>query len=185
MKRFALIAVLCICAASGAAKQRSDGYILCLDAETRISSLDVQTLVAVDESLHCPVLWVRRDGRRFEIRDPSILARAAEAVRPLTKVNKEYETFQSRARPAYKEEEDLDREIDAIEDAVEKGEHPAEARLGELQGKRRELAQRLRAVEAEDREIDARQERAEAVFERILDGIIDEAMRAALARRID
>jgi hypothetical protein len=85
----------------------------------------------------------------------------------------------------YEEEEDLDREIDALEEAEEEGDHPDETRLAELRAQRRALAPRLRAAEAEERELDERQERAEAVSEPIIDGLIDEAIRKGLARRID
>ena len=180
-----IVVVLCTCAVTAAAKQRHDGYILRLDDKTHIARLDVQTFVAVEKSVHGPVLWVQRDGRRYEIRDASILDRAAEGVRPVTKINEEYAALQRRARPVYDENEGLEREIDAIEEGEEEGEHPDQARLAGLQSKRRALVPRLRAVEAEDRELDARQERAEAVFERFLDGLIDEAMRKGLAQRLD
>ncbi|HEV8238322.1 MAG TPA: hypothetical protein VGS57_03025 [Thermoanaerobaculia bacterium] len=185
MKGLTLVAMLCLCAVPAAAKQRRDGYILRLDADTQISSLDLQTFEVVEKSLRGPVLWVQRGGRRYEIRDASILDRAAEELRPVTAVNDEYEAFQRRARPVYDEEEDLDRQIDAIEDSGDDGEDRDEARLAELRTQRRDLKQRLRAVEAEERQLDARQEAAEAVFERFLDGLIDEAMRAGLARQID
>ncbi len=185
MKRLTLIVVLCLCASAAAAKQRNDGYILRLDANTQVARLELETFLAVDDSIRGPVLWVQRDGRRYEIRDPSILDRAAEAIRPVTKINEEYEAFRRRARPVYEEEEDLDRKIDAAEEAEEEGEHPDEARLAELRAQRRALAPRLRAVEAEERELDAREERAEAVSERIIDSLIDEAIRKGLARRID
>ena len=185
MKRLALIAVFCLCAVTAAAKQRNDGYILRLDANTPIARLDLETFLAVEESIRGPVLWVQRGGRRYEIRDASILDRAAEAIRPVTKINEEHEAFRRRADPVYEEEEDLDREIDALEEAEEEGEQPDETRLAELREKRRALAPRLRAVEAEERELDAREERAEAVSERIIDGLIEEAIRKGLARRID
>ncbi len=185
MKRLGLIAALCLCAVTAAAKQSNDGYILRLDADTRIARLDLSTFLAVDESIRGPVLWVQRGGRRYEIRDPSILDRAAEAIRPVTKINEEHEAFRRRAHPVYEEEEDLDREIDSLEEAEEEGEQPDEARVAELRAKRRALAPQLRAVEAEERELDAREERAEAVSERIIDGLIDEAIRKGLARRID
>ena len=181
MKRLALTALLCLGAVAAAAKERGDGYILRLDAKTQMASLDLETFVAVERSLRAPVLWVQRDGRRYEIRDASILDRAAEAIRPVTKINAEYEAFRRRARPVYDEEEELDRQIDAAEEE----EPPNETRLAELRAQRRELKPRLRAVEAEEHELDERQERAEVVAERIIDSLIDEAMREGLARRMD
>jgi hypothetical protein len=185
MKRLALTVLLCLCAVTAAAKQRNDGYILRLDAETQMARLDLQTFVAVEKSIRGPVLWVQRDGRRYEIRDSSILDRAAEAIQPVTKIKEEYEAFRQRARPVYEEEEDLDRKIDAAEEAVESGDRPDEARLAELRAQRRELKPRLRAVEAEERELDTREELADVVSERIIDSLIDEAMQKGLARRID
>jgi hypothetical protein len=181
MKRLGLVAVLCLCALSLGAARRKDGYILRLDDRTQIARLDMQTFEAVHESIRGPVLWVQRDGRRYEIRDPSILGRAAEAVRPVTRVNDEHEAFRERTRSVYDEEEELDREIDACEDV----DRPDEARLAELRARRRALAPRLRAVEDEERSIEAREERAEAVSERTLDALIDEAIRKGLARRLD
>lgn len=177
MKRLALAALLCLVAVTAGAKQRNDGYILRLDAKTQMASVDLQTFVAVEKTLRGPVLWAQRGGERYEIRDPAILARAAEAIGPVTKINEEYEAFRRRARPVYEEEEDLDRKLDAAEDA----EPPDEARLPELRAQRRDLKPRLDAVEAEEDELDARQERAEAVAERIIDNLIEEAMRDGLA----
>jgi chromosome segregation ATPase len=177
MKRLALTLLLCLAAVAAAAKQKHDGYILRLDAKRQMASLDLDTFVAVERSLRAPVLWAQRDGQRWEIRDPSILARAAEAIGPVTKINEEYEAFRRRAKPVYQEEEDLDHKLDAAEDA----EPPDEARLPELRAQQRELAPRLRAVEAEEDELDARQQRAEAVAERIIDNLIEEAMRNGLA----
>ena len=156
MKRLGLIAALCLCAVTAAAKQRNGGYILRLDADTRIARLDLETFLAVDDSIRGPVLWVQRGGRRYEIRDPSILDRAAEAIRPLTKINEEHEAFRRRTHPVYDEEEDLDREIDSLEEAEEEGEQTDETRLAELREKRRALAPRLRAAEAEEREASTR-----------------------------
>jgi uncharacterized protein (DUF3084 family) len=185
MKRLGIIAVLCLCAVSASARQRRDGYILRLDSDRLTSSLDMQTFEAVVPSLRAPVLWVQRDGRRYEIRDASILDRAAEALRPVTAVNEEYDAFEQRARPVYREEEDLDRQIDALEDSEDNGLRADEGRLAELRDQRRDLRQRIRDVDAEEREIDRRQEAAERVFERFLAGLIDEAMQAGLARRVD
>ena len=185
MKRLALTVLLCLGAVTAAAKQRDDGYILRLDDRTQMARLDLQTFVAVEKSVVGPVLWVQRDGRRYEIRDSSILGRAAEAVQPVMKIKEEYQAFRQRARPVYDEEEDLDRKIDAAEEAVENGDRPDEARIDDLRAQRRELKPRLRAVEAEERELDAREERAEVVSERIMDDLIDEAIRTGLARRID
>jgi hypothetical protein len=185
MKRLALTALLCLCAVAAAAKQRHDGYILRLDAKTQMSSLDLDTFLAVEKSLRGPVLWVQREGRRYEIRDASTLDRAAQAVRPVMKINEEYEAFRQRSRPLYQEEEDLDREIDAAEDAADDGDRPDESRLADLRAQRRELKPRLRDVEAEERELDRREEDAEAVAERILYNLIDEAIRTGVARRLD
>jgi len=185
MKRLALTALLCLCAVTAGAKQRNDGYILRLDAERQMARLDLKTFVSVEKSLVGPVLWVQRDGRRYEIRDSSILERAAEAMEPVTKIKEEYEAFRQRARPVYDEEEDLDREIDAAEEAGESGDRADEARIDDLRAQRRELKPRLRAVEAEERELDAREERADAAAERIIDDLVDEAMRSGLARPID
>jgi hypothetical protein len=185
MKRLVLIAALCLCAVSAEAKQRRDGYILRLDTERLTSSLELETFQGIAPSLRGPVLWVRRDGRSYEIRDRSILDRAAEALRPVTAIDDEVEAFERRARPVYDEEEDLDRQIDAIEDADEDGGQRDEARLADLRAQRRDLRERLRDVDAEDRDLDRRQEKAEAVFERFLDGLIDEAMRMGLARPVD
>src|SRR4029079_10278611 len=140
---------------------------------------------AGEKAIRGPVLWVQRDGRRYEIRDPSILERAAEAMEPVTKIKEEYEAFRQRARPVYDEEEDLDRKIDAAEEAGENGDRPDEARIDDLRAQRRELKPRLHAVEAEERELDAREERADVVAERIIDDLVDEAIRTGLARRID
>ena len=185
MKRLALSVLLCLGAVTGTAKQRNDGYILRLDPERQMARLDLKTFVAVEKSLVGPVLWVQRDGRRYEIRDSSVLERAAEAVQPVMKIKEEYEAFRRRARPVYDEEEELDRKIDAAEEAGENGDRPDEARIDDLRAQRRELKPRLRAVEAEERELDTREERAEVVSERIIDNLIDEAIRSGLARRID
>jgi len=185
MKRLALTVLLCLGAVTAGAKQKNDGYILRLDAERQMARLDLKTFVAVEKSLVGPVLWVQRDERRYEIRDSSILERAAAAMEPVTKIKEEYEAFRRRARPVYDEEEDLDRKIDAAEEAGENGDRPDEARLAELRAQRRELKPRLHAVEAEERELDAREERADVVAERIIDDLIDEAIRTGLARRID
>ena len=185
MKRLALTVLLCLGAVTAGAKQKNDGYILRLDAERQMARLDLKTFVAVEKSLVGPVLWVQRDERRYEIRDSSILERAAAAMEPVTKIKEEYEAFRRRARPVYDEEEDLDREIDAAEEAGENGDRPDEAHLAELRAQRRELKPRLHAVEAEERELDAREERADAVAERIIDDLVDEAMRSGLARPID
>jgi chromosome segregation ATPase len=188
MKGLGLTAVLCLCAVAAAAKQRQDGYILHLDARRVVSSLDLDSYVAVDKSLRGPVLWVRRGGRHYEIRDASILDRAAEALRPVTAVNDEYAAFERRARPVYDEEEELDRQIDAIEDRDDADGDDGdrdETRLADLRAQRRDLRERLRAVEAEDHELDARQEAADAELDRFIARLVDEAMRQGLARPID
>jgi len=181
MKVPGLVAILCLWAFSASARQGNDGYILRLDEATQSSSVDVETLVAVSQSLRPPVLWVRRDGRRYEIRDRAILDRVAEALRPVRKISEEHQAFEQRARPLYRQESDLDRQIDAIED----GKRPDEGRLAKLEAERRELRPQLRDVEAEESDLDARQERAEAVFERALGALVDEALRTGLARRVD
>lgn len=183
MKRLALTAALCLCAVAAAAKQRQNGYILHLDARRQVSSLDLESYVTVDKSLRGAVLWVRRDGRRYEIRDASILERAAEALRPVTAIDDEYAAFERRARPVYDEEEDLDRQIDAIEDGGDRDRD--ETRLADLRAQRSDLRGRLREVGAEDRELDAKQEAADAGFDRFIAGLIDEAMQQGLARPID
>lgn len=165
MKRLMLIsaAVMMLAASS-----RRDAYIISVDGNTTISGSTVELLVAMQQRLHGRYLWVRRAGREYLITDELTLLRAQALFADEMALSPEQEAIG-------REESRLDHEADSLEDKDERLTPAEEQRL-------KELHEQLRAVSKREKELDQKQEALEREAERGLWTLVDEAVRAGIAK---
>jgi len=166
MKRLLLIALAA--AALMSAKPRRDAYIIKIDDNTTISGADVDSIVAVAEAFRGKVVWARRNGTEYLVRDEAFLDRARALFAPQLALVPEQTAIG-------REEEQLDREEERLEDAPRTAAN--ERRLDEVRAKQRALAKREQAL-------DEREEQIERAAERALWPMVDDAIRTGMAKAV-
>ena len=160
-----LLAVLAL--TSGAAWRRGDAYMLHAGkTDVTMTSTTIDELVPLRRRLgDGSYLWVRMSGREWLIRDAALLREAAALWEPV-------EALKPEQRAVDREESELDKRIDAIEDGKAKG------APGELE----RLRERNAVVSRRQRELDQRSEALEKVAEAKLRDLVDEAIRDGRAK---
>ena len=169
MKRLMLITAAALMLASSS---RKDAYIISIGNNTTISGSDIDTLVAMQKRLNgSRYVWVRRAGREYLITDDTTIARTQALFAEEMALAPEQERVS-------REESRLDHEVDRLEDRDEDDEPLTTAERKRLA----ELRDQLRVVARREREIDQKQEALEREAERGLWLLVDEAVRAGIAK---
>ncbi|MEK6373942.1 MAG: hypothetical protein AABO58_14745 [Acidobacteriota bacterium] len=165
MKRLLLIAVALTMLASS--KPRRDGYILAYEDNMTFSGgVDFSFFKTLRERHPGKVLWVRRNGREYVVRDETLIMRARALFAPQGALAGEQVAIA-------REEAALDREEERLEDAAKTPEN--RRRLDELRAKQAKLAEREQAL-------DEREEELERAAERELWTLVDAAIRSGAAK---
>jgi hypothetical protein len=151
-----------------AAKAQKDAYIVAAQEGVTFSGgMSLQEWKAIRQAYPGKVLWVRRNGRDYLIRDETTILRAHALFAE--------DLQQSPERQAVgREQSKLDKEADRLEDKNRRT-AAEDRRLDELHARLRVLAQR-------EKELDDRQEALEREAERALWPLVDSAIRAGLAK---
>jgi hypothetical protein len=167
MKRLLLVAVALTMLASST--PRRDGYILAPSDDTLTFSggVDMSSFETLRERYPGKMLWVRRNGREYVIRDETLLLRAQALFAPPAALAPEQLAVE-------REEEALDREEERLEDAAKTAEN--RRRLDEVRAKQKKVAEREKAL-------DEREEELERIAERELWVMVDAAIRSGAAKR--
>jgi DNA repair exonuclease SbcCD ATPase subunit len=165
MRRLLLIAVALMMLASS--KPRMDGYILSASADnvTFSGGVDFSYFKTFRERHPGKVLWARRNGREYVVRDETLIMRAQALFAPQAALAPEQEAIS-------REEEALDREEERLEDAANTAEN--RRRLDEVRAKQAKLAEREQAL-------DEREEEIERIAERELWKLVDAAIKSGAA----
>jgi hypothetical protein len=165
MKRLLLIGLAAL-ALIAAKPRKEDAYVIAIEKNVTISGASVEEILAVHEPYRGPMMWVRRNGRTYDIRDAAFVGRVRVLFAPQHALNPEQERIS-------REEEALDREEERLEDAPRTAAN--ERRLDEVRAKQRELSKREQAL-------DEREEELDRASERELWKLVDEAIRSGLAK---
>ena len=169
MKRLMLIAAAALMLATGS---RKDAYILSIGPGlTTISGSNVEQIVRVSRRFSGRYVWVNRGGREYIINDETTIAQAQALFAEEMALAPEQERVN-------REESRLDHEVDRLEDRDEDGAPLTAAEKNRLA----DLREQLRAVARREREIDRKQEALEREAERGLWQLVDEAIRAGVAK---
>ena len=167
MKRLLLIAVAS--AALLAAKPHKDGYVLSAEEGISFSSgTSLEEWREIHTAHPGNMLWVRRNGRSYLIRDETTILRARALFGPQLALGPEQEAVS-------REESQLDHEADRLEDKEDARTPAEEKRLAELREKLRIIARR-------EKELDEKEEALEREAERAFWPLIDSAIRAGTAK---
>ena len=167
MKRLLLIAVALAMLATS--KSRRDGYILAPSSDnlTFSGGIDMSSFETLRERYPGKLLWVRRDGREYIIRDETLLMRAQALFAPPAALAPEQAAIA-------REEAALDREEERLDDAAKTAEN--RRRLDEVRARQKKVAEREKAL-------DEREEELERIAERELWQLVDTAIRSGAAKR--
>jgi len=168
MRRLLLIAVALTMLASS--KSRRDGYILAPSGDnlTFSGGVDMSYFETLRERYPGKVLWVRRNGREYIIRDEKLIMRVHALFAPQAALAPEQMAIA-------REEEALDREEERLEDAAKTAEN--RRRLDDVRAKQAKLAEREQAL-------DEREEELERAAERELWQVVDAAVRSGAAKSV-
>ena len=166
MKRLMLIAAALTMLAS---KSNKDAYILAYDENVTFNAgTDFSYFKTLRERYPGKVLWVRRNGREYVVRDETLLLRARALFAPQAALAPEQVAVA-------REETQLDREEDRLDDAPKTAEN--ERRLSEIRARQKDIARREKAL-------DEREEEVERAAERELWGLVDGAIRTGAAKPV-
>ena len=166
MKRLLLIAVALTTLASS--KPTKDAYILAVNGGnvTFSGNFDFSYFKTFRERYPGKVLFVRRYGREYVIRDETLLMRAQALFAPQAALAPEQAAIG-------REEAALDREEDSLDDAPNTAEN--RRRLDDIHAKQAKVAEREKAL-------DEREEELERAAERELWVMVDAAIRSGVAK---
>ena len=166
MKRLMLIAAALAMLAS---KSSRDAYILAYEEDVTFSGgTSISYFETLRERYPGKVLWVRRHGREFVLRDETLILRARALFAPQAALAPEQAAVA-------REEAQLDREEDRLDDAPKTAEK--EQRLSEIRARQKDVARRERAL-------DQREEEIERASERDLWVLVDGAIIAGTAKAV-
>lgn len=154
-----------------------DAYVLTEGSKVSMALISsdnasIEKVLTLRDRFGADFLWFRRDGREYLIRDSQFLARVNTLFAPMRALEPEQ-------RAVSREESDLDRLIDAIEDRDE-GERIDDDTRAHL----RDLRARQRDVQRRERELDRREEAMEREAERALWRALDDAIRDGTVERL-
>lgn len=170
MRRLLLVVVALAVAQTmlASSKSRRDGYILAPSGDnlTFSGGLDMSYFETLRERYPGKMLWVRRNGREYIIRDETLIMRVHALFAPQAALAPEQEAIS-------REEEALDREEERLEDAAKTAEN--RRRLDEVRAKQAKVAEREQAL-------DEREEELERIAERELWQLVDAAIRSGAAK---
>ena len=163
-------------------------YVLVRGSEHMLTGPDVSLNVALArrDAYGSDFMWFKKDGREYLIRDGATLDRIEGLFAPARAYKPEAKRVRRELRPLERRESELDRQIDALTDRDERPPRTAaeEDRLRDL---RRELAgveRELHALERQEDEIDRKRDALEADAERQMMPILDEMIRAGVAKPV-
>ena len=169
MKR--MILILAAAATLIAARSTHDPYAI-VNGNVSTMSGSLEEFLAIRERIPKRCIWFRRDGRNYVIVDETLIRRATtlfESVRAI----------EPQQRAVGREEAQLDREIDRLEDRDDDLSPAEERRLGELRARQRIVAERERALDEKEEELEREAERA---FWLLVDGAIRSGAAKPMAR---
>jgi len=170
------------------AASRNRSYVFVRGGTSIISggSLELTSVIAKRDRYERNFLWVRTEaGREYLIRDEATLARIERLFAPARAFDPEMERLHQRMHPLERRESALDREVDRLTDRDEDDAPMTSAeqqRLRERQRELRDVQTQLREHEREEERLDRKRDALEEEAERQLWPIVDEAVRAGLAR---
>lgn len=173
MRPVRLLAFFLLVSAGVAAYAAHDEYILTIGGEESAvlytDSLPMHRVEDLRRTYGYNFLWFRRAGVAYVIRDRGFLARVEDLFAPKRALEPEHQLVS-------RQESDLDRRIDAIEDRDDGKPLDAAtaAHLRDLKAQEREVSRR-------ERELDRREEELERQEERQLWRMLDEEIRRGTA----
>src|SRR5438132_1568800 len=161
MKRLLLIAAALASLASS--NPRKDAYILAYEPNVTFNAgTDISYFKTLRQRYPGKVLWVRRNGREYLVRDETFLMRARALFTPQAALAPEHAAVA-------REEAALDREEESLDNAPKTA--ATERRLVEIRAKQKDVERREEAL-------DRREEEIERAAERDLWELVDTAIRA-------
>ena len=170
MRRLILLAAALSLVAAKPHDRNKDAYILAAGENTTISGgMNIEEWKAIHRAYPGDVMWVRRNGNDYLIRDETLLLRMRALFGPEMALTPEQKEIG-------REEARIDREADRLEDARSRT-AAEERRLEELHARQRELAKREKAL-------DDKQEELERIAEREMWQLVDRAIGNGMAKRL-
>jgi chromosome segregation ATPase len=181
------------------ASKADDTYVISRGDHWVSTNASLEVVRAIQRRFSGTLLWIRRGGKEYLIRDRAILDEAQSLFAPLKALEPEQAALQERQAPLQSEEaaldreqEKLERELEKLEDDSEVGDEDMNAARRDIQVRQAELESRMRALEDQERELEAversldeREEDLERRAEEELWGVIDRAIARGLARSLD
>lgn len=146
-----------------------DAYIISTGDNSTFST-NVDVLRAVRRRIPARSVWMRRGGQEYLIVDETLVRRAEALFAPEMALGPQQDAVG-------REESRLDHQIDALEDKEDRLSADEERNLSDLRAQ-------MRDVEDRERELDRKEERLEREAERQLWPLLDDAIRAGLAKRL-
>jgi DNA repair exonuclease SbcCD ATPase subunit len=167
-----------------------DSYALVRGHFVRMDG-SIEELEALRDAYGANILWVRRSGSRYVLRDPRIIDEAAACFDRLGQLEPERIALQRKQEALDREEESLDRRQERLENARESRENEdeqasspdpkAEAEQRDIAGRQEDVSKRQRELETVERDLDRREDALEKEAEGALWKLIDGAIRAGAA----
>ena len=165
-----------------------DAYVLALDDQSVIMNESIEALKTFRNRYDGDVLWFRRHGETYVVRDHGKLEEARGLFTEMRALEPEQKELARRQRIVDRKEESLDRERDALEDRDDDEDRAdrdpsTDRRIRELDAALRDIRGESRRLDEEERVLDRRSEALEAAAEAKLWSLIDQWIGSGEAQR--
>ena len=154
---------------------------------TTLSHGSLEDVLRLQKRFSGTYLWAEVDGKQYLIRDAGILAEVAIAARPTEALGPDQRALHDRMRPLERQQDRLERELDALTDRDEDDDDLSaaeRARMRRLESELRDIERELRHYEIEERELDRKEDAAEKIFDAKVKELIERAIERGLAERL-
>ena len=164
-----------------------DAYVMVLDDHSTIMNESIEALTEIRDR-YGDVLWFRRHGETYVVRERGKLDEARALFEPLRVLEPEQRDLARRQRIVDRKEEEIDRQRDAIEDRDDDEDRTdrdpsRDRKLRELDAALTEIRAESRRLDDEERVLDRRSEDLEAAAEAKLWKSIDQWIASGEAQR--
>jgi predicted RNase H-like nuclease (RuvC/YqgF family) len=188
MRRTILISLLTLAALPSGAKQRFSYMYARGNSTYTISAGNVDEIVRVHKRFRDQgeYVWAKMDGREYIIRDPGILAEVRNTSASLKALEPDQRALHAKMSPLEQKQDRLEEEYDRLSDKDE-DEEVTDAdrdRMRELRAQIRDVERQLRVYEREEEELDRRSDALSDEFDVQLQKIVERAIRAGTAERV-
>lgn len=193
MRRFLLLLLLLVVLAATMPAEERFSYIYKQGGHTHIrSNAGVESMVARSKRWPGEYVWVKRAGRQYLIRDAATLAEVRKAFAGMHAYEPTVRAAHERLRPAERQRDKVERQIDRISDRLGDDEDLDRATRQDLERQLRQLEREFRQIEpgyvAEERETERMErelDRLEAIAEERFEKIVLRAISEGRAERVD